>query len=123
MKRGRRYLHSILIVDGESVENGDVVESDDGGNNNNDIVQDAVNVSINCSACTGLIVNGVQTRTLRKVPADEGVYMVFPILYYVPLEKGFIDTLEFTINTSDGTLLSFDPVKGRVEMTLKLKRY
>ena len=78
--------------------------------------------SINCNVCTGLIVNGVQTRILRKVLVEENIFSVYPIVYYVPLEKDFIDTIEFSINTSDGSQLSFDLVKGWSEMTLRLKR-
>jgi hypothetical protein len=108
-------------VDGNSDTTSENAEGDD-GNNGTVNLKDIGNVAINCSICMGLIVNGIQTRTLRKVPADENVYMVFPILYYVPVEKGFIDTIDFTINTSDGELLPFDALRGKVEMTLRLKR-
>jgi hypothetical protein len=84
--------------------------------------KDIPSVCIDCSICTGLIVNGVQTRTLRKVWGRKNIYKVFPIVYYVPLEIGYIDTIEFKIHTTDGILLSFDKTYGRVEMTLRLKR-
>jgi hypothetical protein len=85
-------------------------------------VKDIPSICIDCSVCTGLIVNGIQTRTIRKVWGKKNIYKVFPIIYYLPLEKGFIDTIEFNIHTSTGELVNFDIPNGRVEMTLKLKR-
>jgi hypothetical protein len=84
--------------------------------------KDIPTISINCNICTGLIVNGVQTRTLRKVWGKKNIYKVFPIVYYVPLEKGYVDTIEFNIRDTDGELVSFDTLYGKVEMTLRLKR-
>jgi hypothetical protein len=78
-------------------------------------------ISIDCNICTGLIVNGIQTRTLRKVWGRKNIYKVFPVVYYVPVEKGYIDTIEFNLYTGVGTVLTFDALYGRVEMTLRLK--
>ena len=104
--------------------------SDDGSDDNDDNdapievtnVRDIPAICIDCSVCTGLIVNGVQTRTIRKVWGKKNIYKVFPIVYYVPIEKGYIDTIQFNIYTSVGTPVSFDTTYGSVEMTLRLKR-
>jgi hypothetical protein len=85
-------------------------------------VKDIPAICIDCNVCTGLIVNGIQTRTIRKVWGKKNIYKVFPIVYYVPIEKGYIDTIQFNIYTSVGTPVSFDATYGRVEMTLRLKR-
>jgi hypothetical protein len=101
-----------------------VIDEEDDDNKRVDIVngKDIPSVSIDCNICTGLIVNGVQTRTLRKIWGRKNIYKVFPIVYYVPVEKGYIDTIEFKIHTVNGALLRFDNLYGRVEMTLRLKR-
>ena len=102
-------------------ESGDDDDDDDTHNVGSN-VKDIPSIAIDCSVCTGLIVNGVQTRTIRKVWGKKNIYKVFPIVYYVPLEKGYIDTIEFNIRTSSGEAVSFDTTHGRVEMTLRLKR-
>jgi hypothetical protein len=81
-----------------------------------------VSVRIDCSICMGLIVNGEQTRTIRTLAIKGDVYEVFPIVYYVPLETHYIDTIEFHIRSTCGEMLSFDTSAVRVEMTLRLKK-
>jgi hypothetical protein len=98
----------------------------DSGDDDDDVpvsnIKDIPTICIDCNICTGLIVNGVQTRTIRKVWGKKNIYKVFPVVYYVPIEKGYMDTIHFNIHTSVGTPVTFDTTYGRVEMTLRLKR-
>jgi hypothetical protein len=94
---------------------------------NDDMLIEKVNVkcmpsvSIDCNICTGLIVNGIQTRTLRKVWGKKNIYKVYPLVYYVPVEKVYIDTIEFNIYSGVDRVVTFDAVYGLTEMVLRLK--
>ena len=80
-----------------------------------------VSLRVECSLCMGLIVGGVQTRTLRTLSTKGNLYKVFPLIYYFPIETRHTDTLEFCILNSDGKLATFNEINGEVEMTLRLK--
>jgi hypothetical protein len=101
----------------------DLVVVDDGRGNDNDVADepDIVNLRVECSLCMGLIVHGVQTRTLRTLTAKASLYKVFPIIYYFPVETRFIDTVEFRILNTSGELATFNEVGDRLEMVLHLK--
>jgi hypothetical protein len=83
---------------------------------------------ITCSACTGLIVNGEQTRVLRCIELEHDVHEVYTDIFYVPVEVSFLDSIEFTVITDLSTYGLFelkdasDDNIGIVSMTLHLKR-
>jgi hypothetical protein len=106
---------ALVLVDDNAPGRGD----DTGGVEEPDIV----NLRVECSICMGLIVGGVQTRTLRTLMVKGSLYKVFPLIYYLPVETRYTDTLEFRILNSNGQLATFDEVNGMVEMTLRLKTY
>ena len=86
---------------------------------------------VNCSICTGMVVNGIQTRALRSIEATKNCHQVFTRIYYRPVEAMFIDTMEFTITKGGRTLVAFalDEVAGghadigKVSLILHLKRH
>ena len=101
--------------------------NDDNGvdkNKKDDDVNDGVNdlIYIHCNVCIGLVVDGIQTRVLRTLPFKNNQYKIFPVLYYIPVETRYIDTIEFHISTSENKSVSFNPRTGQVMMTLHLKK-
>jgi hypothetical protein len=42
-------------------------------------------LKIECNVCSGIIVNGVQTRVIRVMALKPSVNEVYPVVYYVPL--------------------------------------
>jgi hypothetical protein len=103
-----------------------------------------VGVYITCSACTGLIVDGEQTRVLRCIKLERNVHVTYSDVFYVPLDVCFLDTIEFSVVRDTSTLVLFgkpssgssedgkssddsdgtdnDDHIGSVSMTLHLKR-
>jgi hypothetical protein len=87
-------------------------------------------VAIECNICTGLIVNGVQRRVLRVMPLKTDVAEVYPIVFYVPIETRFIDTIEFRVTNGACEEASFalevrgeqEVDAGHISMTLHIKR-
>ena len=53
--------------------------------------------NISCDICTGFIVNGVQTRVLRTIPIQTNYQKTYPIVFYLPIETGSLDTIEFRV--------------------------
>ena len=86
---------------------------------------------LTCSVCTGVIVDGVQTRVLRCVQLDSDIHHTYSDIFYVPVEVGFLDTIEFGVITDVSKPALFgvkstedsDVIAGTVSMTLHLKRY
>jgi hypothetical protein len=95
---------------------------DDGTEAANMLNDDDDTICIHCSVCTGLIVNGKETRVLRTLPLKKNQYKIYPIQYYLPLETRYIDTIEFHIDTSSGKPVTFDKQTGQTSMTLRLKK-
>ena len=54
-------------------------------------------LGIECNICTGLVVNGLHTRVLCIIPLEEHVNELYPIIFYLPVEARFIDTLQFRV--------------------------
>jgi hypothetical protein len=79
---------------------------------------------IACNVCTGLIVNGTQTRILRSIDISENVSRDYSFIYYVPIEVIFIDNIEFSITTDllDEALFSGEDHEGSVCMIIHIKR-
>ena len=117
----RRPVVVVKRADGDSEDDNDDQKTDVKMNVDANGVDDDT-VCIHCNVCTGLIVNGEQTRILRTLPLKKNQYKIYPIHYYCPLETQNIDTIEFNICKSNGTPLSFDAESGHVSMTLRLKR-
>ena len=90
----------------------------------------ASTLAITCNICTGLIVDGSQTRVLRCLELHSDVHVLYTNIFYVPVEVGFLDTIEFSVITDVskptlfGTRLTSDSAMqpGIVSMTLHLKR-
>jgi len=76
-------------------------------------------VGLTCNICNGLWVEGVQTRLLRKFKCEKNNHLVFPVPYYVDIEKLFIDTLEFHILSPKGKEVAL-AADVKVELTLHL---
>jgi hypothetical protein len=83
------------------------------------------NVCIVCNICQGFICDGTQTRILRilRVDKNENFDESYPVIFYVPVEVRFIDTIEFRLIERDGSPVLFKPGEGSVNMTLHLKRF
>jgi hypothetical protein len=81
---------------------------------------------ITCDICTGFIVNGVQTRTLRTVPIQKRLQKVYPVVMYVPIETYSFDTMEFRVLKGSFEEAVFidkkDNKSGSICMTLHLKQ-
>jgi hypothetical protein len=86
---------------------------------------------VTCNVCTGLIVDGEQTRVIRCVTLDDSIHATYGDVFYVPVEVRFLDTIEFTVITDTSTVALFGiastdsahAIPGTVSMTLHLKRY
>ena len=86
---------------------------------------------ITCNVCTGLIVDGVQTRVLRCVQLEPDIHDTYSAIFYVPVEVGFLDTIEFGVITDVSKPALFGVkstddsavIAGTLSMTLHLKRY
>jgi len=89
---------------------------------------DAKQVYITCNICTGLIVDGAQTRVVRCIELDTDIHMRYTRIFYLPVEVQFLDTVEFSITTDLLKPAVFEVNKsskggvGYVSMTLHLKR-
>jgi hypothetical protein len=88
-------------------------------------------LGVECNICTGLVVNGLHTRVLRIIPLDEeNVNELYTLVFYLPVEARFIDTLQFRVTNGCGEEVTFkleekeESLKdiGFVSMTLHLKR-
>jgi hypothetical protein len=78
-------------------------------------------LSINCDVCNGIWINGLQSHLLRRFNCRKNVHESFPILFYLPVEKVFIDTLEFFITTGEGEEASLS-ADVKVEFTLHFRQ-
>jgi hypothetical protein len=78
-------------------------------------------VGFNCNICNGLMAEGVETQLLRRFKCGRKVHEVFDNLYYVPVEKLFIDTLELYITGSGGNQITLSP-RAKVSCTLHLRQ-
>jgi hypothetical protein len=72
--------------------------------------------------CNGLFSNGIQTDLLRKINCKTNVHETFPIVYYLHVEKLFIDTLEFYLTKADGSIPSLD-ANVKLECTLHFRKH
>jgi len=70
--------------------------------------------------CNGLISDGGQTTVLRKFNCKRNVHETFPVLYYLPVEKLFIDTMDFYLTTASGKIASLTG-DVKLEVTLHFK--
>ena len=79
---------------------------------------------IACNVCSGLIVDGVQTRILRSIDISVNVSKDYSLIYYVPIEVRYIDNIEFSITTDllAEALFSTEDVIGTASMIIHLKR-
>jgi hypothetical protein len=79
---------------------------------------------ISCNVCTGLIVNGIQTRILRSIDMRENVSIDYSFVYYVPIEVIFIDTIEFSVTTDllEEALFDGEDHERSVCMIIHIKR-
>jgi len=78
-------------------------------------------VCVECSLCgDGLIVDGKQTRVLRTFTLNQNYHEIYPILFYVPIETRFVDSIEFRLVKPDGTPILFRDKSAAVHMTLQL---
>lgn len=85
---------------------------------------------VQCNVCTGMIVNGVQTRALRCCQIERKFHHIYEHIYYRPVERQFIDSIEFALTKGACTPASFavDEMDGKevdsgsVSLTLHLKR-
>ena len=59
-------------------------------------------LGISCDICNGIWMNGLQSHVLRRFNCRKNLHESFPWPFYLPVDKVFIDTLEFFITTSDG---------------------
>ena len=73
-----------------------------------------------CSACQVLVVDGKQTRVLRALSVNKTYHEIYPVIFYVPVETQFIDTIEFRLIQRNGTPISFKEQESFVHMTLHL---
>ena len=74
-------------------------------------------LGVTCNICNGMWFGVVQTRLLCRFYCKKNFHEAFTVPYYLPVEKLFIDTLEFHIVDENGSLASLaDTVK--VEVTL-----
>ena len=81
---------------------------------------------IACNICTGLIVDGIQTRIFRSIDIRSNVSRDYSLIYYVPIEVRFIDNIEFSITTDLFEEAFFDGEDGvgvgSVSMIIHIKR-
>jgi hypothetical protein len=77
-------------------------------------------LGLNLTICNGLILDGIQSNVLRKFHVKRNVHEAFPVIYYMPVEKLFSDTLEVYLSGSDGKLASLG-ADAKVECTLHFK--
>jgi hypothetical protein len=77
-------------------------------------------LGFNADICSGLIADGVQTQLLRRFNCKRNVHVAFNTLYYVPVGKLFIDTMEFYITDADGKLASLSATV-KLQVTLHFK--
>ena len=74
-------------------------------------------LGLNADICNGLISDGMQTHLLRKFNCKRNVHVAFPIIYYLPVGKLFIDTMEFYLTEELGKDVSLDAAT-KLEVTL-----
>jgi hypothetical protein len=74
-------------------------------------------VGLNADICNGLISDGLQTHILRKFNCKRNVHEAFPIIYYLPVGKLFIDTMEFYLTDDVGKDVSLG-ADAKLEVTL-----
>jgi hypothetical protein len=74
-------------------------------------------VGFNADICNGLMTEGSQTHLLRKFNCKRNVHEAFPIIYYLPVGKLFIDNMEFYL-TSDGLEDMSLADEAKLEVTL-----
>jgi hypothetical protein len=78
-------------------------------------------MSLTCNICQGVILDGKQSRVLRTLKVYDGNYdEIYPIVFYVPIETRFVDTIEFCLVQTDGTPVLLKG-ESHVSMTLHLK--
>ena len=77
-------------------------------------------LGLNLDICDGLILDGIQSNVLRKFNCKRNVHEAFPVIYYMPVEKLFLDTLEMYITDSTGSIASLG-ADVKVECTLHFK--
>jgi hypothetical protein len=77
-------------------------------------------LGLNLDICNGFIVDGIQTRVLRKFNCKRNVHVAFPIIYYMPVDKLFLDTLEIYLTGASGAVSSLTS-DVKVECTLHFK--
>ena len=77
-------------------------------------------LAISCDICNGIWMNGLQSHVLRQFNCRKNVHETFPCPFYLPVDKLFIDTLEFFIKTSDGEEASLS-ADVKVEFTLHFR--
>jgi hypothetical protein len=78
-------------------------------------------LGLNLDICNGLIINGIQSHMLRKFNGKKNVHEAFPVVYYMPVEKLFLDTLEIYLTASDGAIASLG-ADAKVECTLHFRQ-
>lgn len=77
-------------------------------------------LGLNSDICNGLMADGIQTHLLRKFNCKRNVHETFPIVYYLPVEKLFIDTIEFYLTGASGQAASL-AAAVKLEVTLHLE--
>ena len=78
-------------------------------------------LGITSDICNGIWSNGLQSHLLRRFNCRKNVHESFPCLFYLSVEKVFIDTMEFLITTSDGNEASLAG-EVKVEFTLHFRQ-
>jgi hypothetical protein len=78
-------------------------------------------VGFNSDISNGLIVNGIQSHLLRRFNCKRNVHETFPIVYYLPVDKLFIDTLKFYLTGPTGELASLG-ADVKIEVTLHFQK-
>jgi hypothetical protein len=77
-------------------------------------------LSVTSDICNGIWMDGLQTHLLRRFNCRKNVHESFPRVYYLPVEKNFIDSVEFFITDRDGEEASF-ATDVKVEFTLHFR--
>ena len=78
---------------------------------------------IGCNVCSGMIVDGKQTRVIRTVTIPGGLNESYGVIFYMPIQVRFIDCIEFRILNDAMTEVSCTSENnlGYTSMTLHIK--
>ena len=74
-------------------------------------------IGLNADICNGLISEGAQTQLLRRFNCKRNVHEAFPVIYYLPVGKLFIDSMELYLTGDAGADVSLDAA-AKLEVTL-----